>query len=117
MKAQGVRRIVVTSAQGVGDSYGQLPALAQWFVDHSRLRGVFDDHARAEALLATSGLDWTSVRPVVLAGRGLTRTRLSEHGQPRPSAFISRQTVATFMVDSLLHPEFFGRALTASREN
>jgi nucleoside-diphosphate-sugar epimerase len=115
MKAHGVRRIVVLSAHGVGDSFTQLPAPARWFVEHSKLQRVFADHANAESLLAASDLDWTSVRPVLLAGRGLSRTRLSEGGQPRPSSFISRETVATFMIDCLLHPEYFAKALTASR--
>lgn len=115
MKTHAVRRIVYLSAWGVGESLGELPAVAQWFVAHSNLKQIFADHANAEAMLEASELDWTSVRATILAGRGLTRTRLSEHGKPRPSPLISRQTVGTFMIDSLLHREFFGKALTASR--
>jgi uncharacterized protein YbjT (DUF2867 family) len=116
MKANDLRRIVVLSAWGVGDSWRELPGVAKWFIERSNLKQIYADHANAEALLDAAGLDWTSVRAVILAGRGLSRTRLSEHGKPRPSALISRQTVATFMIDSLLHREFFGKALVASRE-
>jgi uncharacterized protein YbjT (DUF2867 family) len=116
MKAHGVRRIVYLSAWGVAESWRELPGVARWGIERTNLKQIFADHANAEAMLEASGLDWTSVRPVLLTGGGLTRTRLSERGQPRPSSFISRQTVGTFMIDALLHREFFGRALTASRE-
>lgn len=116
MKSEGIRRIVVLSALGVGDSYALLPAPAKWLVERSKLKQVFADHANAERVLEASDLDWTSVRAALLLGRGLTRTRLTERGQPRPNPIISRQTVATFMIDCLLHREFFGRALVASRD-
>jgi uncharacterized protein YbjT (DUF2867 family) len=116
MKAEGIRRIVVLTALGVGDSIRLLPAPARWFVANTFLGQVFADHAGAEAMLDAADVDWTSVRAALLAGRKLTRTRLSEHGDPKPSPFISRKTVATFMVDSLLHREFFGKALIASRD-
>ncbi|MET0282886.1 MAG: NAD(P)-binding oxidoreductase [Polyangiales bacterium] len=116
MKAHGVRRIVYLSAWGVAESWRELPAVARWGIERTNLKQIFADHANAEAMMDASGLDWTSVRPVILTGGGLSRTRLSERGQPRPSSFISRRTVGTFMIDSLLHREFFGKALTASRE-
>jgi nucleoside-diphosphate-sugar epimerase len=117
MKAQGVKRIVVLSAYGVGDSFRLLPAIARWGIGHSNLKRVFADHANAELLLDASDLQWTSVRAVILAGNKLSRTRLSDrNGEPRPSLFISRKTVATFMVDSLLHPEFYRQALIASAD-
>lgn len=116
MKAEGVRRIVVLSAWGVAESWTEMPAVARWAIDRTNIKRIFGDHANAEAMLAASGLDWTSVRPVILTDGKLSRTRLSEGGQPKPSSFIARRTVGTFMVDSLLHREFFGKALTASRE-
>ncbi|HEX5657375.1 MAG TPA: NAD(P)H-binding protein [Polyangiales bacterium] len=115
MKANDVRRIVILSAWGVGDSWRELPGVARWLIERSNLKTIYADHANEELVLDAAGLDWTSVRAVLLTGGGLTRTRLSEHGTPRPSSFISRQTVATFMIDSLLHREFFGKALVASR--
>ncbi len=116
MKAHGVRRIVYLSAWGVAESWTELPGVARWAIGRTNLKPIFADHANAEAMLEASDLDWTSVRPVILTNGGLSRTRLSERGQPKPNATISRQTVGTFMVDSLLHREFFGKALTASRE-
>jgi uncharacterized protein YbjT (DUF2867 family) len=116
MRAEGVKRIVVLSAMGVGDSAPLLPAIGRWFVEHSNLKQIFADHASEEAVLDAADVDWTSVRPSILTGGGLTRTRISVDGKPKPSSFISRKTVATFMIDCLLHPEFYRRALVASRE-
>jgi len=116
MRARGLRRIVVLSALGVGETRALLPWPLPSLVERGLLRASYADHAAQEAVLRASGLDWTVVRAAMLAGRKLSRTRLSEHGEPAPRPFISRRTVATFMVDSLLHPEFFGKALIASAD-
>jgi uncharacterized protein YbjT (DUF2867 family) len=116
MKTHGVKRIVVLSALGVGDSAPLLPAAAQWFVGKTNLKQIFADHANEEAMLEAADVDWTSVRAALLIGNKLTRTRISIDGKPKPNNTISRRTTATFMIDCLLHPEFYRRALVASAE-
>lgn len=116
MKEHDIRRIVVLSAAGVGDSAASVPWLWRALVRHSQLKLSYDDHEAQEAVLRSSGLDWTSVRAVGLLGNKLKRTRISYDNQPRPSLLISRKQVATFMVDCLLHPEFFAKAPVASAE-
>lgn len=117
MLARGLRRIVVLSAFGAGDSRRVAPRALDVLIERAGvLRASYADHEAQEVLLRATELDWTSVRAVLLAGRDLTRTRLSEHGKPKPRAFISRRTVATFMVDCLLHPEFYQKALIASAD-
>ena len=67
----GVKRLVVMSAFGVGES---LPK-ASWLgkLVYKRVLGeVFADKARGEAQLRESGLDWTVVYPVTLNDKKAT---------------------------------------------
>ena len=116
MKENGIRRIVVLSAAGVGDSAASMPWLWGALVRHSNIKHAYADHEAQEAELRGSGLDWTAVRAVGLSGDKLKRTRISYDGQPKPRLTISRKQTATFMVDCLLHPEFFAKAPVASAE-
>jgi len=116
MKQHDVRRIVVLSAAGVGDSAASTPWLWRKVVEHSNIRIAYADHDAQERVLRESGLDWTSVRAAALTGSQLQRTRISYDGVPKPGFSISRRTVATFMVDCLLHPEFYEKAPTASAD-
>lgn len=61
----GVRRVVLVSAFGAGDSADK----AAWFMKiayRTVLGKFFADKAAADTLLAASGLDWTIVYPVNL---------------------------------------------------
>jgi putative NADH-flavin reductase len=67
----GVKRLIVMSAFGVGDS---LPK-ASWLgkLVYKRMLGeVFADKARGEKELRDSGLDWTIVYPVTLTDKQAT---------------------------------------------
>ncbi len=114
MKVQGVRRIVVLSAAGAGDSFAYTPRPWQLLAEHTGLRRLYAEHEAQEAVLQSSGLDWTAVRAVAFAGRKVRRTTLSYDGQPNPGLTISRTQVATFMIDCLGHPEFHARAPVVS---
>lgn len=116
MKENDVRRIVVLSAAGVGDSAASVPWVWRAIVRRSNLKVAYDDHEAQEAVLQSSGLDWTAVRAVGLFGNKLKRTRISYQNQPKAGLSISRKQTATFMVDCLLHPEFFAKAPVASAE-
>ncbi|MDB4972887.1 MAG: hypothetical protein JWN48_1228 [Myxococcaceae bacterium] len=114
MQARNMRRIVVLTAQGVGSSRADAPWFFRPLIDRSNLKIAFDDHAAAEAILEASELDWTAVRPVIFFGTKVKRTTISYDRVPRPGLFISRAQVAVFMIDCLQHPEFYGKAPTAS---
>jgi uncharacterized protein YbjT (DUF2867 family) len=98
MKAHGVRRLVVLSAFGVGESR----ALANFFVEKVLisflLKLPYADHEREERLVKDSGLDWVIARPGRLTngparGKYVRTAKL----EPIPSA-ISRADVADFLV-------------------
>lgn len=109
-KAQGVQRIVVTSAWGVGNSGGEIPGWFRWFINNSNIGVAYRDHEKGEALLAASGLRWTCVRPVGLTnGKKQRAVGVSLNGEPKPSLTISRRNLARFLLDELEEGKYEGR--------
>ncbi len=66
MQRQGVRRLVSQSVFGLGDGAEKLPLHWKLVVKPLILRNAYRDHAGQEAVVASSGLDWTITRPVSL---------------------------------------------------
>jgi putative NADH-flavin reductase len=111
MRAQGIKRLMFTSAMGVGDTYRHSPVMAKIFFS-TLLRGIYADKAIGEQLIRNSALDWTIVQPVQLNDGPLTKKyRVGEHlpmaGRPK----ISRADTAHFILDRLNDPATFGKTL------
>ena len=66
MVLHAVERLVVLSAAGVGDSWGQVSLLAR-VLFKTLLRNIHADHTAQEAIVRASSLDWTIVRAAVLS--------------------------------------------------
>lgn len=67
-----IKRIVVCSAWGVGETRKEIPAWFSWVIQNSNIRPAYEDHERQEALLKQSSLDWTLVRPTGLTNEATT---------------------------------------------
>lgn len=107
MKEKGIRRIVLMTAMGVGDSYRQMPWFFALLTKISSIRFVYADHAAQEKVLEDSGLDWTVVRPVALRDNNDDLSVMhSLNGKGRLTSFVSRNAVAHFMLDCLGKGEF-----------
>ena len=65
MQRHGVRRLVVQSSYGVGETRDRLPFSTR-VVFALVLRPQIADHERQERIVRASGLDWTIVQPVTL---------------------------------------------------
>jgi uncharacterized protein YbjT (DUF2867 family) len=65
MRTHGVRRLVVQSSYGVGETRARLP-LSSRLVFALLLRPQIADHERQEAVVRDSGLDWVLAQPVYL---------------------------------------------------
>lgn len=103
MRAAGVRRLVVETALGVGDSAGRLGLYYTLFTIPVILPFYWYDKGRQERVVRESGLDWVIVRPGQLTN-GKKRGRY-KHG-PRVgnylwSVSISRADTADFMLNQL----------------
>jgi putative NADH-flavin reductase len=111
MDHAGVRRLVYLSMLGVGKSDRQLGFVDRYIVLPLLLRNVVADHAREEALIRRSTLEWVIVRPPRLTNGPYTgRYRSGEDvREGKPSASISRADVADFMVKQLAEDRYVHR--------
>jgi len=112
MARSSVRRIVVESSAGVGESRaaGQFGSS---FVLHLLLGDVMADKERQEALMRGSALDWTIVRPAKLNNRpAMGRLRSGDSLSWNLTSSASRADVAAFMLARLADTSTKGRAIT-----
>lgn len=114
MAQAGVRRMILMSSFGVGESLRDAP-LIPGIMFRVLLRGVFADKKSAEEELRSSGLDWTIVHPVLLTngpltGRYRAAERLDLHGMPK----ISRADVAHFILAEAENPAFLHKVAVIS---
>jgi putative NADH-flavin reductase len=111
MPAHGIKRLMFTSAAGVGETYQDSPLMAKIFF-RTLLRGIYADKAIGDHMIRNSKLEWTIVHPVQLTDGPLTKKyRVAEHlllsGMPQ----VSRADTAHFIVDRLSDPTTFGKTL------
>jgi len=98
MERAGVRRLIVTSAYGVGITWRDVPPLPRILV-RVFLRDLYADKERAERTLRQSPLDWTLVYPTMLtSGPRTGRYRVGERLDLRGLPKISRADVADFLL-------------------
>ena len=96
MTVHDVQRLVVLSAAGVGDSWGQIPLLSR-VMFKTLLRNIHADHTAQEAVVRASSLDWTVVRPGLLNDEPASgRVTATNEGK---IARISRADLAEFLVE------------------
>ena len=108
MEKMGVKRLIVESSLGVGDSRGQLGGWYNWFMVPVFLKDVFAEKERQEALIRASALDWVIVRPAILTNGPRTgRYRAgfaANDGRIRRK--ISRADTAEFMLKQIRDNRF-----------
>jgi putative NADH-flavin reductase len=111
-QSQGVSRLVVETALGLGDSAGRLGLFYTFFVIPVIIPFYFWDKTRQERLVAQSRLNWIIVRPGALvdgARRGQYRHG-SSIGRIIRTVRISRADVADFMLNQLTDDAYLGGA-------
>lgn len=111
MKAHGVRKLVVLSALGTGETRSLLPLPLRWLLVDFLLKAPFEDHERQEALVFASGLDFVIARPSGLNDRAASgRTVRTTENKWVPTQ-IARAAVADFLVDACEQATWDGRAV------
>lgn len=117
MAAEGVRRLVVQSSYGVGDSYATLPFVFKRVIFPLFLKRAIADHAAQEEVVNASGLDWTVVRPASLTdapASGAVGFGASAGGPATPSR-TSRADLAGLLLAAAADPSMSGRTATVER--
>ena len=104
-------RLVVLSAAGVGESWGQTPWMAR-IVFKTMLRNIYHDHEAQEAAVKESSLDWTIVRAAILkddpASGHYTASNTVKVGN------ISRADVADFLVKQVGDEAYLRQAISVT---
>jgi nucleoside-diphosphate-sugar epimerase len=112
MQRHGVRRLVVTSMFGAGDSAANAPFYMKVLLA-TFLRGEVPDKAKKESTVSGSGLDFVIVRPPFLTGKPATGdVRIYSADSREHPHFITRSDLAAFMVAQLTSDENLGKAVT-----
>jgi putative NADH-flavin reductase len=109
-----VKRLIVTSAFGVGESVNDAPVLMR-VLYRLLMKQVFEDKAASEDQLRSSDLDWTIVYPVMLTNGPRTESyRVGEKMALNGFATISRADVADFILKQLADRSFLRKTAVVS---
>lgn len=111
MTAEQVRRLVVITGIGAGDSAGHGGFLFDKLIFPLLLRHVYADKDRQEAIVRASGLDWVLVRPTILNNKPATG---NVHALTDLRGFhggaIARADVARFVLDQVQGNTWLGQS-------
>lgn len=105
MVKQGIRRLVVVTALGVGDSLEQV-TLTFKMIMKTVLRKAYEDKERQEQLVRESDLDWVIVRPGGLTNGPATGNYQFGLDPAIGSGQVSRADVAAFVLQQLTDDTF-----------
>ena len=106
VQAAEVRRLIFTSAIGVGAAYADAPLFSR-LVIRVLLRDLYADKVIGEDLIVRSDLDWTIVQPAQLTNGPLSGSyRVGEQLRPSGIPTISRADVAHFILNELHTPGY-----------
>ena len=114
MRENGVKRLIFTSALGVGETFRDCPLPLKIFI-RTLLRGIYADKIIGDEIIRSSGLDWTIAQPAVLTDGPLTKSyRVGEHLPLAGMAAVSRADTAHFIVEHINDRSSFGKTLVVA---
>ena len=110
MQAEGVRRLIVVSMMGIGESSEQAPFWYEHLLMPTFLRGSTIDKTAMESEVQASGLEFIIARPPILTEDAATGSikvlPLGTQGHK-----ITRADLAKFLVDQLSNDAYVGQAV------
>ena len=112
MEAHGVPRLVVVSAGGAGDSYGQLPFVIKILIK-TLLRHTYADHEGQEQHVRDSALEWVIVRPAFLTdGPATGRYHTGTADEHLAGGRVTRADVAGFVLKQLTEDRYLRQGVS-----
>ncbi len=111
MQKNNVKRLLVVTAMGVGESWNTLSLFNKFFFA-TLLKNSRSDHEAQEVVVKESGLDWTIVRPSGLTD--LPKTGEYDFGENilAKTSKIARADVADLILKELEQNTLIGKAVT-----
>src|SRR3984957_14308630 len=111
MKEHGVKRLVVLTAHGVGDSQPVASWFQRTFLIGGLLKGFFGDHDVQERLTRESGLDFVIARPTRLTNGRAKGKYVRTSDVVRVPSTISRADLADFLVEACESSRWVGKSV------
>ncbi len=110
MRKTGVKRLIVVTGAGAGDSRGHGSFLFDRIVFPLVLKRVYDDKDVQEQIVKASGLEWTIARPGGLTDGAATGSyEVLTDPQTWRGGFIARADVADFLAKEVTEPRYVGK--------
>ncbi len=106
MKANGMKRAVVISSAGVGNSWEAVDKDMREVIQNSSVGKIFHDLGNMEKVLEASGLDTLAVRPVALVNDDVSGNAQIVNRFEKTSK-ISTGDVAQWMLNAVENPNLF----------
>ena len=114
MQRHGIRRLVVTSMIGEGDSTANTPVYIKILLA-TFLRGATPDKAGMESAVSGSELDWVITRPPILTEKPATGdVRVFSTDSRDQAHSITRADLAAFLVAQLTSDDHLREAVTVA---
>lgn len=110
MEENNLRRLVVVTSLGVGDSKNQVP-LAFKIMMTTVLRKVMADKENQEKAVRESGLDWIIVRPGGLTDEPAKGDIIVGTEDSIIAGSISRADLAVFVLEQIIEDQFIHKAV------
>ena len=110
MRKSGVKRLLVVTGIGAGDSRGHGGFLYDNIFFPILLKRAYTDKDTQEMMVRKSGLDWTIVRPGLLTNRPATgKFRALTDIKDWGAGWISRADVANYLIGEIVSPKHIGK--------
>jgi putative NADH-flavin reductase len=110
MQAKGVKRLVVVTGAGAGDSRGRLGLLYDSVIFPLVLKRAYDDKDVQEQIVRASGLEWTIVRPGMLtSGPATGRYQALTDPTAWRIGAVARADVADFLANAVADRTYVGQ--------
>jgi uncharacterized protein YbjT (DUF2867 family) len=113
MRTHGVRRLVVQTSYGVGETRPLLPRMTR-VVFAVLLRPQIADTEVQHALVRASGLDWVSVQPVNLTDEAADGMPFASSSGEVRGMTVPRARVGRFLVQAVEDDRWVGRTVALS---
>jgi putative NADH-flavin reductase len=111
MKEHGVKRLVVLTAHGVGETKPAASWIQRTFLIDGLLNGFFGDHDVQERMTTQSGLDYVIARPTRLTNGKAKGKYVRTADIVSVPGSISRADVADFMVEACESTTWVGKGV------
>jgi len=101
MREYQIKRIIILSTAGAGDSWKYNPWYVKLLARISNFKVIFADHNAQERLIQASGTDWTIARPVGLNEKEITGKLVVTYDHTPKPFQMSRKLLAQFLIDNI----------------